>query len=64
MVKTGHPGARAPARARRAPPACAGTGAGEEGGSVELGRDVLAASLGLGSPSVQAEGKAVCNGRS
>lgn len=64
MVKTGHPGAGAPARARRAPPARAGTGTGEEGGSVELGRDVLGASLCLGSPSVLAEGKAAYDGRS
>lgn len=64
MAETGHPSASAHARARRAPPARAGTGAGEEGGSMELGRDVLGASLCLGSPSVLAEGKAACGGRS
>lgn len=57
MAKTGHPCASAHARARRAPPACAGTGNGEEGGSGELG-------MCLGSPSVLAEGKAACDGRS
>lgn len=58
MAKTGHPSASAHGRARRAPPARAGTGNGEEGGSGELGM-----CLG-GSPSVLAEGKAACDARS